>query len=110
MTAIDAGRPGKPRRPPRALELLRKVLATGSVDSDRLVQAFVVSRETFESYLSEDVLIPLDRQLCLALFVIEHLPGLSREGHRLRGQVAAAIAFEQHDTQTHLQAPPSLGF
>lgn len=93
--------------PSRAVMLLRKLIATQSFERDDIVQALVVTDSTFGQYLSETLPIPLDRQLCLALFVIEKVPSLARAGHQLRGQVAATLAFHEHATETHLQPPQS---
>jgi len=35
------------------------------------------------------------------------IPALARAGHALRGQVQAAIMFQEGATETHLQPPPS---
>lgn len=48
--------------------------------------------------------MPLDRQLCLAL-VLMQLPAYARMGFRLRDQVSAAMRYEQHVTATH-DGPP----
>ena len=102
--AVDA------RRLPRALVLLRKLVATQTYELDALAEALVVKRSALDSYLSGEVAIPLERQLCLALFAVEHVPSLARLGYQLRGQVAAAIAFQERATTTHLQAPPTARF
>jgi hypothetical protein len=90
----------------RALILLEKVVATGWFEPSALARALAVSDSTLERYLSDTLPIPLDRQLCLALFVIECLPALARSGHQLRRQVAAAIAFQEGATVRHMQPPP----
>ena len=108
--AADADHANHRPRRSRALELLHKIVSTQSLDTRELAHALVVSRSTLESYLSGAVPIPLERQLCLALFVIEHIPEFARHGHQLRGQVAAAIAFQEHATAIHQQAPPHTRF
>lgn len=90
-----------------ALRLLRRVIASGWFAPDALARALVMSDEALETYLSGSKPIPLDRQLCLALFVIECMPPLARAGHQLRGQVAAAVAYRSGLTETHQHAPPS---
>jgi hypothetical protein len=65
----------------------------------------VVSRATLHGYLSGNAPIPLERQLCLALFVIERYPEFARLGYQLRGQAAAAIAFREQATAVHQQSP-----
>lgn len=104
-TGNDADRVRSVHRRARAFVLLQRILSTGSLDVDALAEALVVSPATLNAYLSGDVPIPLERQLCLALFVIERVPELAREGHRLRAQVAAAIAFHEHATALHREAP-----
>jgi hypothetical protein len=93
------------RRPSRAAELLNEITATGSFELDELARTLVVTDATLQAYLSAAVPIPLERQLCLALFVIERIPSLARKGRKLRAQVQAAIAFQEHATETHMQPP-----
>jgi hypothetical protein len=94
-------------RLPRALILLRRLVAAGSYELDTLAEALVIKRKTLDSYLSGAIEIPLERQLCLALFVIEHVPALARLGYQLRGQVLAAIAFQERGPTAHLPSPPA---
>jgi hypothetical protein len=94
----------KPRRT-RAVDLLIKVVETGSFDPAELAHELAITPATLDRYVSGAVAIPLERQLCLALFVIEKIPPLSRAGHMLRGQVRAAIAFQQQATKVHQTAP-----
>jgi hypothetical protein len=104
----DRGNNGRnPQQRSRALELLRRIESSGSVERHALAQALVVRPATLESYLHGTIPIPLERQLCLALYVIEHIPELARQGHQLRGQVAAAIAFRERATFVHSEAPPT---
>ena len=105
-TAGDAVRPDHARPRSRAVELLRRIVSRGAVETHALAHALVVPPATLDSYLRGTVPIPLERQLCLALYVIEHIPELARQGHQLRGQVAAAIAFQEHATVVHSDAPP----
>ncbi len=90
-----------------AVRLLRDVVATGGLARDALARALVISDAVLQAYLAESTPMPLDRQLCLAQFVIECVPSLARAGYRLRGQVAAAIAYHAQSTTTHRTAPPS---
>jgi hypothetical protein len=96
-----------PRPRSRAAELLQRIVSSGSVDTHALAHSLIVSPAALDSYLHGTVPIPLERQLCLALYVIEHIPELARQGHQLRGQVAAAIAFQEHATVVHSHAPPT---
>jgi hypothetical protein len=106
----DATRAGLARRDSAALRLLRKVVATRWFQLDAIARVLSVSDAAIDAYLSESEPIPLDRQLCIAQFVIECVPPLARLGHQLRGQVTAAIAFHARVTETHLQPPPPTGF
>jgi len=65
--------PRAPRPPSAALRLLRKLVATRWFELDAIARALVVSDARLAAYLSESEPIPLDRQLCLALFVIEFI-------------------------------------
>jgi hypothetical protein len=104
----DRGNNGNNPRPrSRALELLRRIVSSGSVETQALAHALVVRPATLDSYICGTVPIPLERQLCLALYLIEHVPELARQGHQLRGQVAAAIAFQEHATVVHSDGPPT---
>lgn len=89
----------------RASALLAKVLAAGSYDRAKIATELAITPDTVDGYLSGTIAIPLERQLCLALFVVEKIPSLARSGHLLHGQVRAAIAFHQHSTAVHQTAP-----
>jgi hypothetical protein len=80
------------------------------MDIDALAEALVVDRPTMESFLAGQTEIPLKRQLCLALLAVETMPAFARSGHQLRGQVLAAMAFEDHTTETHDYPPPGSRF
>ncbi len=82
-----------------ALRLLRKLIALESFPPEAIARALVVSEAAMSAYLSESKPIPLERQLCLALFVIERVPSLARPAHQLRGQVAATMAFLERADQ-----------
>ena len=92
-------------RPTRASALLAKVLATGLFDPAQIATELAVTPEKIDGYLSGAIEMPLERQLCLALFVVEKIPSLARSGHILHGQVKAAIAFHQHSTTVHQSSP-----
>jgi hypothetical protein len=51
------------------------------------------------SYVTGEREIPLERQMCLALLVVERCPRLARKGYALRGQVRAAMAVQSMDTE-----------
>lgn len=96
--------PTRPR-PGRAASLISRILAAGEVTRERMARELNVSVETLEAYEMAREPIPLNRQARLALFVIANLPSFLKDGNRLRQQVAAAIAFETHQTKTH-DGPP----
>jgi hypothetical protein len=93
------------QRPTRASVLLAKVLATGPYDRTLIAAELAVTPEKIDGYLSGTIEMPLERQLCLALLVVEKIPSLARLGHILHGQVKAAISFHQHSTTVHQSAP-----
>lgn len=92
----------------RAAILLSRVIAGGDITAAALAGKLNVSEDTLEAYRSGRQVIPLNHQARLALFVIANLPAFTREGNRLRGQIAAAIAYETHETVTHDGAPPTM--
>jgi hypothetical protein len=92
-------------RPTRASALLAKVLATGLYDQIQIATELAVTPKQVNGYLSGRIDMPLERQLCLALLVVEKIPTLARAGHILHGQVKAAIAFHGHSTAVHQTAP-----
>jgi hypothetical protein len=94
-----------PNKRARASALLARVLATGLYDLTDVAAELAVTPTTIDGYLNGSIPMPLERQLCLALFVIEKIPTLARSGHMLHGQVRAAIAFHEHSTAVHQTAP-----
>jgi hypothetical protein len=64
-----------------------------------------VTREEIDAFVSDESVMPLPRQLCLALWVIAHTPQFARRGHTLRAQVAASMAFKSHATGVHSEPP-----
>src|SRR4051812_49015588 len=93
------------RRSSRAVVLLHHLVATDVFKPDEIARALVISDATLDAYLSESKAMPLERQLCLALFVIERVPRLSRLGYQLRGQLGAVMAFQDRETVTHSEPP-----
>ncbi len=82
----------------RAGDLLRRVLATNWFDRTALAAELVVSEEVLAGFIDDDHPIPLDRQLCLAQFVIKEIPPLARHGRMLLAQVTAAYALAARTT------------
>jgi hypothetical protein len=94
-----------PRIRSLAKDLLRRVDGSGSFDREALASELVITEAALARYLDDATPIPLDRQLCIAQFIIEKVPAMAREGFKLRGQVAAAFDFATGTTETH-SAPP----
>lgn len=89
----------------RATRLLEQVIASGAMSVEALAAALVTTPEALQEYRAGRARMPLDRQLCLAVFVLEHLSELSRVAHGLRGQVEAEMSFIEQRTATHKIAP-----
>ena len=87
--------PGVPKTS-RAVMLLRQLVETHGFDRETLAHELIVPAHRLDEYLDGTREMPLDRQLCLALFLIERVPALARKGHGLRGQVVAAMTFARH--------------
>lgn len=96
------------QKPSRAAQLLSRLSATRWFDLQTLAREMVVPVATLEAYLDGTLPIPLDRQLCLALFVIDNVPPFARQGHQLHGQVQAAIAFQARTAEGLSAAPPRI--
>jgi hypothetical protein len=94
-------------RPGRAATLISRILAAGDATHEDIARELSVTGETLDAYLAGREPLPLDRQSGLALFVIANLPAFLAQGHRLRQQVAAAIAYESGQTRTHNAVPAS---
>ena len=89
----------------RARDLLQKVLSRNEHTPAQLAEILVIPEPLLQRFLIGTQAIPLDRQLCLALFLIEKVPALARAGHQLRAQVLAAVRFTEHSTEVHREAP-----
>ena len=110
LTQLDTSTDDRARgnlRRVRAVRLLERLLSATDMGADDLANALVVTRETLDAYRDGRTPMPLERQLCLALLVIEREPSLARQAHRLRGQVLAEAAFHARATKTHMVAPVS---
>ena len=92
----------------RARDLLNKLVHDGWYSPDDLADVLVLSPQEVIIYREGVESIPLDRQLCLAAFLIECVPPLARAGHALRSQVKSAIGFQLAQGTTHASAPPRL--
>lgn len=83
----------------RAVQLLEALIAAGEMTEDTFAHALGVQLTTLRRYLECSETMPLNRQARLALYVIANSRRFVREGNQLRGQVAAAIAFESRRMQ-----------
>ena len=91
----------------RSTQLLQRVLHENALERETLVQELLITPRALDAFLDGRRVMPLDRQLCLALLVIDRVPALARHGHALRAQVAAAIAYQSQVTATHEDYPSS---
>ena len=89
----------------RAARLIEQLIGTGQVTAADLATAIVVSERTLAAYRSGHMKVPLERQLCLALFAMERSPVVRRAGFALRSQVEAEMAVASTRTETHNEPP-----
>ncbi|HEY4216228.1 MAG TPA: hypothetical protein VGM67_03770 [Gemmatimonadaceae bacterium] len=108
--AADGGSQRSIRKLSHAAQLLLRLVATGGFDLAAIAAELVVPVATVESYLNGNAPMTTDRQLCLARFVIDRVPPLARQGHRLLRQVQATVAYQAHITETHAVPPPRTPF
>lgn len=73
----------------------------GALTADQLATELVVAPSELEAYRTGAAAMPVERQLCLALVVIERVPNFAREAHRLRAQVLATIDVEARATAVY---------
>ena len=85
--------------------LLSKIITSEWFDIQRLARELVVPERTVALYMTGELEMPLERQACLARFLIAHVPQLARTSRNLLGQIQAAAAFATTDTATHSIAP-----
>jgi hypothetical protein len=83
----------------RAVALLQRILKESGLDATGIASELIVRPRDLEGYLSGEREMPLERQLCLALFVIDRLPSLAREGYTLRGQAIASIEYAKRASE-----------
>ena len=97
--------PAAVRRRNRAVQLLTRLIAGGQFERTRIAAELVVDGPTLDRFIAGEIDMPLDRQACLARFLVAHVPPLERAGHNLIAQVRAAQAYAESETTTHLSAP-----
>ena len=93
-------------RLPRALVMVERLLGDGVVTEADLVREMVITVNILAAYRYGGLPMPLERQLCLALFMTRLEGKYARLGIQLRDQVRAAMAFHGGMTSTHMEAPP----
>lgn len=96
----DTGRKKAPKLS-SAARILVRFLELAAFPREHVAEFLVVPPQMIDQFASGELAIPLDRQMALATLLIERVPELSRDGHRLRAQVEAAISYEAGTTQTH---------
>jgi hypothetical protein len=96
---------GSPARPPRVIQLIERLLADGTFTEESLARELVLSPRALAGYRAGKSTMPLDRQLCFALLLIEKVPRAARLGHQLRGQVVAAMGYAVRTTSAPQEAP-----
>ena len=89
----------------RAVRFVRQLVETHQFDPESLARELVISPSQLDAYMSGTLEMPLDRQLCLALLLIEQVPSLRRHGYALRGQVIAATTYASHGLHTEAIRP-----
>ena len=88
-----------------AVALLAKIIDAGWFDVQRVASVLVSDEREVGLYLAGLAPMPLERQLCLALFLIDSVPPLSRQGHNLLSRVRAEMAYVKSDNVLHRNAP-----
>ena len=84
-------------------QLIRRELAT----ADALSIYLGISRQRLLKYLGGKTRMPLQSQRRLADLIVNQVPELAREAHRLRLQCEAEDLFHARETETHMVAPPA---
>jgi hypothetical protein len=105
-TTADATtkQPARPRSS-RAIWLVEKLLRDRVCTEEDLARELVIEPQVLAEYRTGHVPMPVERQLCLALVLIERGSAYARLGHQLHAQVAAATHFESR----HISANDTVG-
>lgn len=96
----------RPRRT-LATTLIGRVLDSGAMDEETLARELVVTPKTLARFRDQREPIPPERQMVLALVIIEKVPSLARLGRQLRSQVRANATYCQTDVEAHTQTRPA---
>jgi hypothetical protein len=78
----------------RAVVLIELLIRDGVCTEEVLASEMVIRPRTLVQYRDGTVPVPLERQLCLALFMTRLSKKYARMGYALRDQVRAAGRFE----------------
>lgn len=89
----------------RSGTLLQSAIDSGEFTADDMARELATSLAEIDAYLRGESIMPLSRQLCLALLLIKKSPKLVRQGHALRAQAAAAMSFQSQETSVHSEPP-----
>lgn len=99
--------PARQPKRTRTVQLMTRVLAANWFTVEDLAAALVVDPRTIGCYVSGEISIPLERQVCFARFLIERVPPFARHGRNLLSQISASIEFANSTTKLHDHAPVS---
>lgn len=99
----SAGRP----KHSRAAALLTKLLAANQFTVEELAEILVVDARVIGQYVSGEVDMPLDRQICFARLLVDRVPPFARHGRNLLSQIAASIEYANSTTELHNYGPVS---
>jgi hypothetical protein len=91
----------------RTAELLTKLLAAKQFTVEELAEVLVVDARTIGQYVSGEIDMPLDRQICFARLLVDRVPSFARRGRNLLGQIAASIEYANSQTELHNHGPVS---
>jgi hypothetical protein len=96
-------------RPRRTLasNVIARVLDCGAMDEESLARELIVTVPMLRRFRDQRQAIPMERQMVLALLILEKVPSLAKLGRQLRAQVRAHAAFSQNDVEIHTQSPPA---
>lgn len=95
------------RRATLAIDALRDLVESGSIDTGAIARALGVSSSTVNAWLANGLPMPVERQLLLGRLIVDRVPVLERSGRRLLGHVQATLAYQSGATKTHMTAPVS---
>ena len=90
----------------RAAQLLRRLLEEPAFGPDRVADELAMTVDDLDACRWGRIRMPLERQLCLALVVMTHVPRLARTGYSVYEHVCAAIRCAAHTTAVHTEPPP----